>query len=43
MPKKTVTLNLDTWRELMKIKVDLNLDSLDAVVRELLKKWKQLS
>ena len=40
MKKKTITVSLETWRQLTKIKADLNLESLDAVIRELLKKWK---
>jgi len=40
MKKKTITVSLETWRQLTKIKADLNLKSLDAVIRELLKKWK---
>ena len=43
MKKKTITVSLETWRQLTKIKADLNLESLDAVIRELLKKWKQLN
>jgi|YelNatPaOPRAMG01_1025707.scaffolds.fasta_scaffold25926_2 predicted CopG family antitoxin len=38
--KKTITIKLETWQQLTRIKVDLNLESLDAVIKELLKKWK---
>jgi len=41
MQKKSVTVSLETWRELTKIKADLNAESLDVVIKELLKKWKQ--
>jgi predicted CopG family antitoxin len=41
MQKKSVTVSLETWRELTKIKADLNAESLDIVIKELLKKWKQ--
>jgi len=41
MKKKTITIELETWQQLTRIKVDLNLESLDAVIKELLKKWKQ--
>jgi len=39
--KKTITVKLETWQRLTKIKVDLNLESLDATIKELLNKWKQ--
>jgi len=39
--KKTITVNFETWRELMQIKIDTNASSLDEVLRELIKKWKQ--
>jgi len=39
--KKTITVELETWQQLTSIKVALNLESLDAVIKELLKKWKQ--
>ena len=38
--KKTITIELESWRELTKIKVDLNANSLDDVVKKLLGKWK---
>lgn len=38
--KKTITVELETWQELTKIKAELNLESLDAVIKELLQKWK---
>ena len=41
MKKKTITIELETWQQLTRIKVDLNLESLDAVIKELLKQWKQ--
>jgi len=41
--KKSITVNLETWRELTKLKADLNAESLDAVIKELLRKWKQSS
>jgi predicted CopG family antitoxin len=40
MPKKTMTIELESWRELTKIKLDLNANSLDDVVKKLLEKWK---
>ena len=40
MPKKTVTIELESWRALTKIKLDLNANSLDDVVKRLLEKWK---
>jgi predicted CopG family antitoxin len=39
--KKTITIKLETWKELTKLKADLNAESLDFVIKELLKKWKQ--
>jgi predicted CopG family antitoxin len=41
MRKKTVTVKIDTWRELSKIKIDLGLKSLDETIMELIKKWRQ--
>jgi len=40
MQRKTITIELETWRELTKIKVDLNTNSLDDVIKKLLEKWK---
>ena len=39
--EKTITVELETWQQLTSIKVALNIESLDAVIKELLKKWKQ--
>jgi len=39
--RKTITIKLETWQKLTRIKADLNLGSLDAVIKELLKKWIQ--
>jgi len=36
--RKTITIELETWQKLTRIKVDLNLESLDAVIKELLKR-----
>ena len=36
--RKTITVELETWQKLTRIKVDLNLESLDAVIKELLKR-----
>ena len=41
MQRKTITIDLETWKELTKLKADLNAESLDFVIKELLKKWKQ--
>ena len=38
--RKTITVHLETWQELTKIKADLNAESLDDVIKELIKKWK---
>jgi hypothetical protein len=40
-PAKTMTVEFETWQQLTKIKIDLNLESLDAVIKELIKKWKK--
>ena len=40
MPKKTMTIDFESWRELTKIKLDLNANSLDDVVKKLLETWK---
>jgi len=37
--KKSITVNLETWRELTKLKAELNAESLDFVIKELLKRW----
>ena len=39
--RKTITVCLETWRELTKIKADLNAESLDEVIKELIKQWKK--
>ena len=41
MEKKNITVKLETWQKLTKLKADLNAESLDAVIGELLQKWKQ--
>jgi len=41
MEKKNITVKLETWQQLTKLKADLNAESLDAVIEELLQKWKQ--
>jgi predicted CopG family antitoxin len=40
MPKKTITIDLETWQELTKLKADLNANSLDDVIRKMLEKWR---
>lgn len=35
--KKSITVDLDTWQILSKLKVELNLPDLDAVIRLLMK------
>jgi len=40
MQRKTVTVSLSTWQELTKLKAELNAESLDFVIKELLKRWK---
>jgi predicted CopG family antitoxin len=37
---KTITVKLETWQELTKLKAELNAESIDHVIKELLKKWK---
>lgn len=39
--RKTITLDIETWKELLHLKADLEAHSLDSVIKELLKKWKQ--
>ena len=39
--KKTITVNLETWRELTKLKAEMNAESLDHVIRFLIEKWRQ--
>jgi len=34
--RKTITVELETWQKLTRIKVDLNLESLDAVIKRLI-------
>jgi predicted CopG family antitoxin len=41
MKKKTITVNVETWKELSKMKIDLGLKSLDDVIWELIRKWRQ--
>jgi hypothetical protein len=41
MEKFEDLVSLSTWQELTKLKAELNGESLDFVIRELLKKWKQ--
>jgi len=40
MVKKTITVELEVWQELTKLKAELNLESLNNVIRILLQKWK---
>lgn len=39
--KKTITVSLETWKELTVIKVEQNFETLDATIRELIKLWKE--
>jgi predicted CopG family antitoxin len=41
MGKKTITVNIETWKELSKMKIDLGLKSLDDVIWVLIRKWRQ--
>jgi len=38
--KKTITVEFETWRELTKIKADLNAGSLNQVIKYLIAEWK---
>ena len=40
MKSKTITIKLETWQELTKLKAEMNAESLDFVIKELLRKWK---
>lgn len=37
-PEKTVHISIETWKKLMKIKIDNNLESLNAVIESLIAK-----
>jgi len=41
--RKTITIKFETWQELLKIKAELGKRSLDDVIRELIKAWKEPS
>jgi len=40
--KKTINVDLETWRELMRIKIDTNASSVDEVLRDMIKLWKKI-
>jgi len=42
MVRKTINVNLETWRTLVKLKVDLNLRSIEEVIQFLLKNCKKV-
>jgi len=37
--KKTLTINLETWKTLTTLKAELNARDLDEVIKKLLAKW----
>jgi len=43
MGRKTVTISLERWRELLYLKGEMNVRSLDEVLKRLIEKWKTQS
>ena len=41
MVRKTLTISLETWRELLILKAKMNARSIDKVLQELIKTWKK--
>lgn len=39
--KKTITLKVETWAELLKLKAELRTRSIDEVIMRLIKTWKK--